>query len=114
MPKLYPQVRLSRKRVGAVCLARRHGLSVENMARSPKVITVKVAGDVCALVPKQRRTDEGELDALMRAEATRLAELDPPAEAPADLVGEHIAKLLAEAPTSTAVEQRVALIISRR
>jgi hypothetical protein len=84
------------------------------MARSPKVVTVEVTGDVRALVPRQRR-DEHDADALMCSQAVTAREVQvAPAEAPADLVGEHIAKLLAEAPTSTAIEQRVALIISRR
>ena len=48
-----------------------------------------------ALVPVQRRTDDLDLDALMRAEAARLAELDQPSSPE---TGRKIAVLLSAAP----------------
>ncbi len=52
------------------------------MARSPKVITVEVTGDLGALVPGPREPEESEVDpgiiAAMTHEAERLAGLDPP------------------------------------
>lgn len=45
--------------------------------RSPRPVVIEVT-DVRALVPRPRREDEGDLDAMLRAEAGRLAELDPP------------------------------------
>ena len=45
--------------------------------RSRRPVVIEVT-DMRALVPVQRRTDDLDLDALMRAEAARLAELDQP------------------------------------